>query len=101
MQDRLLEEIDIKFQEIINYEKLVGEEPNIEFDFMDRVSKDDLLDKIDTLEKTNELSQNLILKLKREEDELLKGIQTSKQRMTRLKDEATKLEDKDIHHAID
>jgi hypothetical protein len=48
---------------------------------MDRVSKDDLLDKIDTLQKANELSDAEIKRLKREEDELIKGIELSKKKV--------------------
>lgn len=96
-----MDEIDIKFQEIIGYQKLIAEEPNIEFDFMDRVSKDDLLDKIDTLQKANELSDAEIKRLKREEDELIKGIELSKKKVKDVGSKAQELEDKDINHSLD
>lgn len=48
---------------------------------MDRVSKDDLLDKIDTLEKANQLSDGEIKRLKREEEELIRGVELGKKKV--------------------
>lgn len=100
MQDDILEEIEEKFNEIISIEQGLDEEPNIEFDFMDQVSKEDLLDKIDNLENQNKISNDEILRLKREQGNLQKAVETSKQSVSMMRKKNRRLEDEEINHNL-
>ena len=70
MQNKLLNDIELKYQAILEYETDVDQNYNVEYDFMDEVSRDDLLDKIETLRRSNEESDKLIKQLKNDESTL-------------------------------
>ena len=101
MQNKLLDDIELKYEAILDYETDVDQNYNVEYDFMDEVSRDDLLDKIETLRRSNEESDKLIQQLKNEELTLQNSLESTKRNSKASKERLDQLEDDNINHNLE
>lgn len=100
-QNKLLEDTDNKFENILSFKEGIDKFHNIEYDFMDEMSKDDLENQVQMLEKVNDEQETQINDLKQQKLNKEQQLTQNKKKAKEMAQKVVKLEGDYVGHDVD